>query len=129
MERQNLPGKRLVGIGAFYAIALLPFLGPLRNTIVILMVVFVMRYIPSGYGAIAPILLQVGKDLDRASRTVGASSASISATHSGKTSSGYSRHFTLVRVRNCSSGAQANPLLTGHQRRPRVTPWARAHRW
>ena len=66
-----VPGM-LVGIGAFYAIALLPFLGPLRNTIVILMVVFVMRYIPSGYGAIAPILLQVGKDLDRASRTVGA---------------------------------------------------------
>lgn len=30
----------LVGIGAFYAIALLPFLGPLRNTIVILMVVY-----------------------------------------------------------------------------------------
>ncbi|MET0430360.1 MAG: iron ABC transporter permease, partial [Microvirga sp.] len=66
-----VPGM-LVGIGAFYAIALMPFLGPLRNTIVILMIVFVMRYIPSGYGAVAPMLLQVGKELDRAARSVGA---------------------------------------------------------
>lgn len=86
-QRSQMPGRKalefvalfpravpgmLVGIGAFYAVALLPILGPLRNTIFILMIVFIMRFIPAGYGAVTPVLLQVGKDLDRASRTVGA---------------------------------------------------------
>ncbi|RYG13176.1 MAG: iron ABC transporter permease [Burkholderiales bacterium] len=86
-QRSQMPGRKalefvalfpravpgmLVGIGAFYAVALLPFLGPLRNSIAILMIVFIMRFIPSGYGAVTPMLLQIGKDLDRASRTVGA---------------------------------------------------------
>ncbi len=66
-----VPGL-LVGIGAFYAVAYLPFLGPLRGTIWILVLVFTVRYIPSGYGAIAPSLMQIGPDLDRASRSVGA---------------------------------------------------------
>lgn len=86
-QRSQMPGRKalefvalfpravpgmLVGIGAFYAVALLPILGPLRNTIFILMIVFIMRFIPAGYGAVTPLLLQVGKDLDRASRSVGA---------------------------------------------------------
>ena len=66
-----VPGL-LVGIGAFYAVAYLPFLAPLRGTIWILVLVFTMRYIPSGYGTIAPTLMQIGSDIDRASRSVGA---------------------------------------------------------
>jgi len=66
-----VPGL-LVGIGAFYAVALLPFLSPVRGTIWILIIVFIMRYIPTGYGAIAPALMQIGRDIDRSARTVGA---------------------------------------------------------
>lgn len=66
-----LPGI-VVGIGGFYAVALLPILGPLRSTIWILLFVYLMRYIPTSYGAISPMLMQINKDLDRASRTMGA---------------------------------------------------------
>lgn len=66
-----VPGL-LIGLGAFYALMLFPALGWLRNTIAILVVVFIMRYIPTGYGAVAPILLQIGRDLDRGARSVGA---------------------------------------------------------
>jgi iron(III) transport system permease protein len=31
-----------------------------------------MRYLPTGFGAMSPMLLQIGRELDRASRTVGA---------------------------------------------------------
>lgn len=68
---RGVPGM-LTGIGAFYAVAMLPFLGSLRNTIAILVVVFIIRFIPAGYGAITPTLMQVSKDLDRAGRSVGA---------------------------------------------------------
>ena len=62
----------LVGMGAFYAVMLIPSIGWLRNTVVILTVVFIMRYIPTGYAAIAPTLMQIGRDLDRGARSVGA---------------------------------------------------------
>ena len=68
---RGVPGI-LTGIGAFYAVALLPFLGPLRNTIGILIVVFIVRFLPAGYGAIMPSVLQVGRELDRAARISGA---------------------------------------------------------
>ena len=62
----------LVGMGAFYALVLIPSVGWLRNTVWVLMVVFIMRYIPTGYSAIAPTLMQIGRDLDRGARSVGA---------------------------------------------------------
>jgi iron(III) transport system permease protein len=66
-----VPGV-VAGIGFFYAFALVPGLGGLRNTIWILVIAFTMRYIPSGLGAVAPMLLQVSPDLDRAARVQGA---------------------------------------------------------
>jgi iron(III) transport system permease protein len=66
-----VPGV-VAGIGFFYAFALLPGLGGLRNTIWILVIAFTMRYIPAGLGAVAPMLLQVSPDLDRAARVQGA---------------------------------------------------------
>lgn len=62
----------LAGMGAFYVVMLIPAIGWLRNTVVILTVVFIMRYIPTGYAAIAPTLMQIGRDLDRGARSVGA---------------------------------------------------------
>lgn len=66
-----VPGV-VAGIGFFYAFALFPGLGGLRNTVWILVVAFTMRYIPVGLGALAPMLMQVSADLDAAARVQGA---------------------------------------------------------
>jgi iron(III) transport system permease protein len=66
-----LPGI-IAGLGFFYAVVLLQPLGWLRNTILILIIAYIMRYIPTGYGALAPALLQIGADLDRSARVAGA---------------------------------------------------------
>lgn len=66
-----VPGV-VAGIGFFYAFALVPGLGGLRNSIWILVIAFTMRFIPTGLGAVAPMLLQVSPDLDRAARVQGA---------------------------------------------------------
>ncbi|WP_226576043.1 ABC transporter permease [Acuticoccus sediminis] len=66
-----IPGF-IAGIGIFYAMGLFPPLGWLRNTIWLLVVAYIMRYLPTGYGAVSPALAQLGSDLDRSARTVGA---------------------------------------------------------
>lgn len=66
-----VPGV-VAGVGFFYAFALLPGLGGLRNTVWILVAAFTMRYIPVGLGALAPMLMQVSADLDAAARVQGA---------------------------------------------------------
>src|SRR3546814_6628513 len=60
------------GIGFFYAMVLVPPMGLLRNSIWIILLAYIMRYIPTGFGAISPMLLQIGPDLDRSARTMGA---------------------------------------------------------
>jgi len=65
-----LPGL-IAGIGFFYAVVFLP-LGWMRNTILILVVAYTMRYIPTGFGALSPSLMQIGPDLDRSARVMGA---------------------------------------------------------
>jgi iron(III) transport system permease protein len=71
MAPRAIPGF-IAGIGIFYALGLFPPLGWLRNTIWILIVAYIMRYIPTGLGAISPALSQISADLDRSARTVGA---------------------------------------------------------
>lgn len=66
-----VPGV-VAGLGFFYAFAILPGLGSLRNTIWILVAAFIMHYIPIGLGAVAPMLMQISPDLDRAARVQGA---------------------------------------------------------
>ncbi|MFC7739073.1 ABC transporter permease [Roseomonas sp. GCM10028921] len=66
-----VPGV-VAGIGFFYAFALVPGLGGIRNSIWVLIIAFTMRFIPAGLGAVAPMLLQVSPDLDRAARVQGA---------------------------------------------------------
>lgn len=67
-----IPGL-IAGIGFFYAIALIPGLSALRSTVFILMIAFTMAAIPQGYGAIAPMMLKISPELDRAARVQGAS--------------------------------------------------------
>lgn len=66
-----VPGL-VAGIGFLWAMLLFPPLGLLHNTIWILVLAYIMRYLPTGFGAMSPMLLQIGRELDRASRTVGA---------------------------------------------------------
>ncbi len=66
-----LPGI-IAGLGFFYAVVWVPGLDILRGTIWILIAAFVLRYIPIGFGTIAPALSQIGTELDRASRSAGA---------------------------------------------------------
>lgn len=62
----------VAGIGFFWGMLLFPFLGPLHGTIWILILAFVMRTIPTAFGAISPALMQLSKDLDQGARSVGA---------------------------------------------------------
>ncbi|BAS28595.1 ABC transporter permease [Limnochorda pilosa] len=66
-----IPGI-IIGIGFFWAMVLLPPFGYLRNTILALVISFGVRYIPSAYGAISPMLMRIGPELDQAARVMGA---------------------------------------------------------
>jgi iron(III) transport system permease protein len=62
----------IVGIGFLWAFLLVPGLGSLRNTIIAISVAFIMRYLPLGFSAVSPAVLQVSDELDRAGRVAGA---------------------------------------------------------
>lgn len=62
----------IVGIGFLWAFLLVPGLGSLRNTIVAISIAFIMRYLPLGFSAVSPAVLQVSDELDRAGRVAGA---------------------------------------------------------
>lgn len=72
-----LPGL-MIGLGVFYATVFLPGFETLRNTIWPLVIAYLVRYMPLGYGVIAPALMQVTTDFDRAARVKGASWSMIS---------------------------------------------------
>lgn len=67
-----VPGL-IAGIGFFYAVAMFPPFAGLRSTIWILIIAFTMANIPLGYGAVGPMLVKLGPELDRAARVQGAS--------------------------------------------------------
>lgn len=66
-----MPGI-IAGIGMFWAMLLLPFAHVLQGTIWLLMLAFTMRGIPMAFGALAPTLHQIGRELDQGARSVGA---------------------------------------------------------
>jgi len=69
---RTMPGM-IVGIGFFWALVMFKPLGPIRNTIWGLTLAFGVRYLPTAFGAISPMLARLGAELDDAARTVGAS--------------------------------------------------------
>src|SRR5699024_646394 len=71
LSPSDLPGI-ILSLGFFYAIAWVPGMDLLRGTIWILVIVFILRYIPVGFGAIAPALAQISDELDRGARSCGA---------------------------------------------------------
>ncbi|HEY0938882.1 MAG TPA: iron ABC transporter permease [Steroidobacter sp.] len=66
-----IPGV-VAGLGIFWATLLLGFMAPLQGTIWILMIAFIIRSIPTAYGALAPALLQIGREFDQSARSAGA---------------------------------------------------------
>lgn len=68
---RSLPGI-IAGLGFFYALIWLPGMDVIRGTVFVLIVVFIVRYIPVGFGAISPALAQISEELDRGSRISGA---------------------------------------------------------
>jgi len=66
-----IPGF-IVGLGVFYASVFIPGASVLRNTIWLLLVAYLIRFLSSGYGIVSPALLQIGTDFDRAAKSVGA---------------------------------------------------------
>mgnify|MGYP001065876646 CR=1 FL=1 len=66
-----LPG--IFGGLAFLYLALsVPPIGWMRNTVWLLVLAYIVRYIPTGLGAVTPSLQQIGADLDASARSVGA---------------------------------------------------------
>lgn len=65
-----VPGL-IAGIGFFYAMVLIPPMGWLRNSVWILILAYLMRYIPTGFGAMSPTAMQIAPDLDRSARVMG----------------------------------------------------------
>ncbi|MHA4734071.1 MULTISPECIES: ABC transporter permease [Ensifer] len=70
MIPRAVPGL-IAGIGMFYAVVFFPPLGWLSGTIWLLAFAYTAQAIPKAYGAIAPALMQIGPDLDRAARVMG----------------------------------------------------------
>lgn len=70
---QAMPGL-IVGIGFFWALAYSPgwLSGLLSGTIWILVIAFGLRALPTAYGNISPLLMQIGEELDNAARVTGA---------------------------------------------------------
>lgn len=68
---QVVPGI-VLGIGFFWAFALIGPLNWINGTLLALIIAFSVRSMPAAFGAIAPIVMQIGDELDQAARSLGA---------------------------------------------------------
>lgn len=68
---QVVPGI-ILGLGFFWMFVLVPGMSFLSGSIIGLIIAFGIRSLPVAFGAIAPIVMQIGNELDSAARTIGA---------------------------------------------------------
>lgn len=66
-----IPGL-IIGLGVFYASVFIPGLSVLRNTIWLLLIAYLIRFMSGGYGIVSPALLQITPDFDKAAKVAGA---------------------------------------------------------
>ncbi|HQZ11995.1 MAG TPA: iron ABC transporter permease [Devosia sp.] len=71
MIPQAVPGM-IAGIAFLYTVLMVPGLAVLTTTLFIFVVAYAGRFLPVALGAIYPTLTQIGPDLDRSARTMGA---------------------------------------------------------
>jgi len=62
----------VVGIGFLWLTLWLPGMGVLYGTLWLLIIAFSMRNLPTAFAAMAPTFMQIGRELDQASRACGA---------------------------------------------------------
>ncbi|HEY3684957.1 MAG TPA: iron ABC transporter permease [Streptosporangiaceae bacterium] len=68
---QALPGV-IMGLGFFWTILFVAPLRPLQGTLTAIIIAFGVAALPAAFGAIAPMVMQIGGELDAAARSVGA---------------------------------------------------------
>jgi iron(III) transport system permease protein len=68
---QAIPGI-IVGIGFFWAFAIMPGGNLIQGTLVAVLIAFGLRAMPTAFGSISPALMQIATELDNAGRVVGA---------------------------------------------------------
>jgi len=68
---QAIPGI-IVGIGFFWAFAIMPGGNLVQGTLMAVMIAFGLRALPTAFGSISPALMQIATELDNAGRVVGA---------------------------------------------------------
>jgi iron(III) transport system permease protein len=70
---QAMPGI-IVGVGLFWAFAYAPFgiSTLIQGSLWAIIIAFGLRALPSGFGSLAPSMMQIGKELDNAARVAGA---------------------------------------------------------
>ncbi|WP_417555709.1 ABC transporter permease [Microbacterium sp.] len=68
---QAIPGI-IVGIGFFWAFAILPGGNLVQGTLFAIIIAFGLRALPTAFGSISPALMQIAGELDNAGRVVGA---------------------------------------------------------
>lgn len=71
LSPQVMPGL-ILGIGFFWAFALIKPLHGVNGTLLALIIAFGVRSLPAAFGAVAPMVMQIGEELDNAARTLGA---------------------------------------------------------
>lgn len=68
---QAIPGI-IVGIGFFWAFAIMPGGNLIQGTLFAVLIAFGLRALPTAFGSISPALMQIATELDNAGRVVGA---------------------------------------------------------
>ncbi|MEQ6897069.1 iron ABC transporter permease [Microbacterium sp. KR10-403] len=68
---QAIPGI-IVGIGFFWAFAIMPGGNLIQGTLTAVIIAFGLRALPTAFGSISPALMQIATELDNAGRVVGA---------------------------------------------------------
>ncbi|MQA05745.1 MAG: ABC transporter permease subunit [Streptosporangiales bacterium] len=68
---QALPGT-IIGLGFFWAFLFIAPVNWVQGTVLALIIAFSVRAFPQAFGAIAPMVLQIGDELDQAARSMGA---------------------------------------------------------
>ena len=61
----------IIGFGFFMGFVMVPFLGPIRSTVWGLILVYMVRHIPGGFGNLSAPLLRISEEMDNAVRVSG----------------------------------------------------------
>ncbi len=61
----------IIGFGFFMGFIMFPFLGPIRSTIWAMILVYAVRHLPTGFGAMSAPILRISEEMDNAVRVSG----------------------------------------------------------